>query len=136
MLATGCRLIDLPAIPDARGSLTFVESPRHLPFSFKRAFCMYDIPAGAARGGHALKQCQQFIMALSGAMDVVLDDGRGLRERVRLDRPSQGLLVPPLVWRELDRFADQTVCLVLASHEYSEADYYRDYDQFKTAVNP
>jgi hypothetical protein len=135
MPVPGCQTIELPAIPDSRGSLTFVEGQRHIPFGVKRAFCMYDIPEGAARGGHALKQCQQFIMALSGAMDVVLDDGRGRRDRVRLDRPSRGLLVPPLVWRELDRFADRTVCLVLASHEYSEADYYRDYDQFKTAVN-
>lgn len=134
MLPRGCRKISLPVHPDARGSLTFVEGQQHIPFAIKRAFCMYDIPAGAARGGHALRQCQQFIMALGGTMEVLLDDGRGQRGRVRLDRPSVGLLVSPLVWRELDGFSSGAICLVLASHEFSEADYFRDYHGFLEAV--
>ena len=129
----GCRIIELPKIADPRGNLTFIEENRHLPFSFKRFFYLYDVPGGADRAGHALKTCHQFIVAMSGSFDVRLDDGRN-RRRFHLNRSYYGLYIPPLVWREIDNFSSGSVCAVLASDRYREDDYFRDYKTFLDAV--
>jgi len=128
-----CTLIDLPRVNDPRGNLTFIEGGRHVPFELKRIFYLYDVPGGAMRAGHALKRCHQFIVATSGSFDVVLDDGAE-RKRFQLNRSYYGLYVPPLVWREIDNFSSNSVCVVLASESYDESDYYRDYEDFLSAV--
>ena len=124
-----CRIIDLPKVSDPRGNLTFVESSRHIPFEIKRVFYLYDVPGGANRAGHALKTCHQFIIAMSGSFDVILDDGM-TQHRYHLNRSYYGLYIPPLIWREIDNFSSGSVCLALASDIYDEADYFRDYDDF------
>jgi hypothetical protein len=126
----GCRLINLPKKLDARGSLTFIEGDVHVPFQIKRVFYLYDVPGGATRAGHALKTCQQFIIAVSGSFDSIVDNGS---ERVRysLNRSFYGLYIPPLVWRELENFSSGSVCLVLASNIYDPDDYYRTYEEFR-----
>ncbi|HVU27243.1 MAG TPA: FdtA/QdtA family cupin domain-containing protein [Verrucomicrobiae bacterium] len=128
-----CRIIELPKIADPRGNLTFIEGERHVPFAVKRIFYLYDVPGGAERGGHALKACHQFVIAMSGSFDVILDDGRE-KKRVHLNRSYYGLHIPPLIWREIDNFSSGAVCLALASESYSEADYFRDYTEFFKAV--
>jgi hypothetical protein len=128
-----CSLIDLPRVNDPRGNLTFIEGGRHVPFELKRIFYLYDVPGGAMRAGHALKRCHQFIVATSGSFDVILDDGAE-RKRFQLNRSYYGLYVPPLVWREIDNFSSNSVCVVLASETYDESDYYRDYEDFLAAV--
>jgi hypothetical protein len=128
-----CKLIDLPQIADPRGNLTFIEGGRHVPFKIKRVYYLYDIPGGAERGGHAHKELQQLIIAMSGSFDVVLDDGYAT-ERLHLNRSYYGLYVGTMVWREIDNFSSGSVCMVLASTLYDEADYYRDYDAFLRAA--
>ncbi|TFW10295.1 WxcM-like domain-containing protein [Oxalobacteraceae bacterium OM1] len=127
-----CRIIDLPKVKDPRGNLTFIESDRHIPFAIERVYYLYDVPGGSERGGHAHKELHQLIIAMSGSFDVVLDDGRD-RKRMHLSRSYYGLYVCPMIWRELDNFSSGSVCMVLASNLYDEADYYRDYDAFLAA---
>lgn len=129
----GCYKIELPKITDVRGNLTFIESNRHIPFDISRVYYLYDVPGGAERGGHAHKELQEFIIAMSGSFDVVLDDGYE-KKRFHLNRSYYGLYVCSMVWRELDNFSSGSVCMVLASTFYDEADYYRDYQKFITAV--
>ena len=124
-----CKIIDLPKITDPRGNLTFIEGARHVPFDIKRVYYLYDVPGGAERGGHAHKNLHEFIIALSGSFDVVLNDGIE-KKRFHLNRSYYGLYVCPMVWRELDNFSSGSVCLVLASAPFDEADYYRDYQTF------
>lgn len=133
MTSTRAHIIELPKVSDPRGNLTFIEGAQHLPFEIKRVYYLYDVPGGEARGGHAHKRLQQFIIAASGSFDVVLDDGRR-RETFFLNRSYYGLLVPQMMWRELVNFSSGSVCLVLASEHYDEADYYRDYQAFLEAV--
>lgn len=128
-----CRIIELPKISDPRGNLTFIEGGRHLPFAIARVYYLYDVPGGAERGGHAHKQLQQFIVAMSGSFDVVLDDG-STRARFHLNRSYYGLYVCPMIWRELDNFSSGSVCLVLASRPYEEDDYFRDYHVYLQVV--
>lgn len=128
-----CKLIDLPKIADPRGNLTFIEGGRHVPFEVKRVFYLYDVPGGADRGGHALKQCHQFLIAMSGSFDVILDAGKE-KKRIQLNRSYYGLYLPPMIWREMDNFSSGSVCLALASERYSEGDYYRDYTSFINAL--
>jgi hypothetical protein len=128
-----CALVELPKISDPRGSLTFLEGGRHVPFEIKRLFYLYDVPGGETRAGHALKTCHQFIIAISGSFDVVLDDGTEKR-RYQLNRSYRGVYVPPLIWRELDNFSSGSVCAVLASECYAATGYYRTYDEFLDAV--
>ncbi len=130
-----CRLIDLPKIRDERGNLTFIEGERHVPFEVRRVFYLYDVPGGSLRAGHALKSCHQFVIAISGSFDVSLDDGRA-RQKFHLNRSHYGLYITPLTWREIDNFSSNSVCLVLASTNYSEGDYYRTYEGFAAAVRP
>jgi len=128
-----CRIIELPKIADPRGNLTFIEGDHHVPFDIRRVYYLYDVPGGAERGGHAHKELSQLIVAMSGSFDVLLDDGREKR-RFHLNRSYYGLYVCPMIWRELDNFSSGSVCMVLASNRYDEADYYRNYDQFLKAL--
>lgn len=123
------RLVRLPVVPDERGKLSFIEGGRHVPFDIARVYYLYDVPAAAARGGHAHKELKQLIIALSGSFDVKLDTG-AYRRVVQLNRPNIGLLISSMIWRELDNFSSGGICLVLASMPYEEADYFRDYDEF------
>ncbi|MEQ9142871.1 MAG: FdtA/QdtA family cupin domain-containing protein [Parvibaculaceae bacterium] len=134
MTVEECQIIDLPKISDPRGNLTFVEGNQHIPFPIERVYYLYDVPGGEQRGGHAHKNLQQLIISMSGSFDVILDDGRSKRT-VHLNRSYFGLYVPTMIWRELDNFSSGSVCMVLASERYDEADYYRDYDEFLKAVD-
>ena len=127
------RIIDLPKIHDPRGNLTFVEGGRHIPFEIKRIYYLYDVPGGATRAGHAHKNLEQLLIAVSGSFIVTLDNGEA-REVVRLNRSHVGLYIPSLIWREIDDFSSGAVCLVLASAPFAEADYLRGYDDFLAAV--
>jgi len=124
-----CKIIELPKIADPRGNLTFLEGARHIPFAIKRVFYLYDVPGGAARAGHALRTCHQFLIAMSGSIDVILDDGFE-KTKFQLNRSYYGLYLPPMIWREIDNFSSGAVCLALASEPYSEGAYHRDYDEF------
>lgn len=127
-----CKIIDLPKIKDARGNLTFIEENHHLPFEIKRVFYLYDVPTEADRGAHAHRQLNQFLICLAGSFDVVIDDGIESKI-VHLNRPWKGLHIPPMIWAAEVNFGPGTVCLVLTSEFYNEADYYRDYDEYMHA---
>lgn len=133
MSIQNCSIIELPKIPDPRGNLTFIEENRHIPFEIKRVYYLYDVPGGAERGGHAHKELNQLIVAMSGSFDVILDDGKEKR-RFHMNRSYYGLYICPMIWRELDNFSSGSVCMVLASNFYDESDYYRDYKQFIDAL--
>ncbi len=128
-----CRIIDLPKIEDPRGNLTFVEADSHIPFAIQRVYYLYDVPGGSERGSHAHRELHQFIIAMSGSFDVVLEDGKQ-SARFHLNRSYYGLYVPPMMWRTLDNFSSGSVCMVLASARYTEADYIRDHDEFMVEV--
>lgn len=115
--------------PDGRGNLSVVEKDL-LPFVIKRVYYLYDVPSSSTRGGHAHKELQQFLIALSGSFDVVLDNGKK-RRVITLNRPDRGLLIPNGIWRELENFSSGAVCLSLVSEEYNEDDYIREYEDFK-----
>jgi hypothetical protein len=132
-MMASCKLIDLPKIAEARGNLTFVEGGRHIPFEIKRVYYLYDVPGGAARGGHAHKALHQLIVAMSGSFDVILDDGYE-KKRFHLNRSYMGLYICPMIWREIDNFSSGSVCMVLASNFYEESDYYRDHVDFLLAI--
>lgn len=128
-MLSNCRVIDLPRISDPRGNLTFVESGRHIPFDIRRVYYLYDVPGGSERGGHAHKALSQLIIAISGSFDIHLDDSFE-KQSVHMNRSYQGLLLCPMIWREIDNFSSGAVCMVLASDYYDEQDYYRDYENF------
>lgn len=130
----GCRVIELPKILDPRGSLTFVEGLNHIPFRIRRAYWIYDVPGGEKRGGHAYGRLEEFMVALSGSFDVVVDDGSG-EERFTLSRSYLGLHVPSMIWRALEDFSTNAVCLILASAHYDESDYIRDPAEFQALVS-
>lgn len=132
MTIADCKIIELPKIADPRGNLTFVEGGEHIPFDIRRVYYLYDVPGGAERGGHAHKALHQLIIAMSGSFDVVLDDGVD-KKRIHLNRSYNGLYVCPMIWRELDNFSSGSVCMVLASNRYGEADYYRNFDDYLVA---
>lgn len=129
MDVNNCTLVELPKITDPRGNLTFIEGGRHVPFEIQRVYYLYDVPGGSERGGHAHKELHQLIVAISGSFDILLDDGKN-QKRVHLSRSFIGLYVCPMIWRELDNFSSGSVCMVLASNKYNEADYYRNFDDF------
>jgi hypothetical protein len=129
MLIENCRLIDLPKISDPRGNLTFVEGTNHIPFEIKRVFYLYDVPGGETRAGHSNVHSEQFIIAMSGSFDVIINDGFE-KKRFHLNRAYYGLYLPINIWREIDNFSSGAVCLVLTSALYSAEDYIRDYDLF------
>lgn len=126
-----CALLTFPKIADPRGNLTFIEGQRHVPFDIKRVYYLYDVPGGAERGGHAHRNLHQVLVAMSGSFDVVLDDGN-MEIRYHLNRSYYGLYLCPMIWRTMDNFSSGSVCMVLASEPYEEADYYRDYDIFRS----
>ena len=123
------KIIDLPKISDPRGNLTVAEGLSMVPFDIKRAYWLYDVPAGGSRGGHAHKRLRQLVVALSGSFHVTLDDGQE-RCTVLLNHPYQGLVIETNTWRTLDDFSSGAVCLVLASEHYEEEDYIYDYEEF------
>lgn len=122
-------IIDLPKFLDSRGNLSFVEQNQHLPFDIRRTYWIYDVPGGEKRGGHAYCTNEEFIVALSGSFDVILDDG-SRKERFSLNRSYYGLFIPKGYWREMDNFSTNSFALVMASADYDPADYVRDYDEF------
>lgn len=124
-----CSLLYLPKINNRAGNITALENMISVPFEVKRIYYLYDIPGGEDRGGHAHCELQQFVVAVSGAFDVLLNDGTN-KKVVHLDRPYIGLHIVPGIWRELLNFSSGTVCLVLASHRYDEKDYIRKYDKY------
>jgi uncharacterized RmlC-like cupin family protein len=128
-------IITLPKIVDARGNLSFVHGIEHVPFEFKRVYFVYDVPAGAERGGHAHKQLHEFIIAVSGSFEVKLSDGS---EEVSytLNRPFEGLYVAPMTWRDLVNFSSGSVCLVLASEHFDEKDYIRSLEDYRALMAP
>lgn len=129
-----CALTSLPRIADSRGALCFVEGQKHVPFDVARLFYMYDFPAGTRRGGHAHKECHQFLIAQEGEFEISMDDGKTKRS-IRLDRPDQGLHVPPGIWLELLSLGEPSVITALASHRYAELDYLRAYEGFVSWKN-
>lgn len=124
-----CKMIELPRISDPRGNLTVVEGMKEVPFDIKRIFYVYDVPTGEKRGAHAHRRLHQFLICLSGSLDVQLDDGHRQRS-VRLHRPWVGLWVPPMIWAAQGEYDAGTVCLVLASESFDPKEYIRDYDEF------
>lgn len=135
MTIEDCTIVNLQKIADPRGNLTFIEGNRHVPFDIKRVFYLYDVPGGADRGGHALKTCQQFLIAMSGSFDVILKDGTK-EKRIHLNRSYYGLLIAPMIWREMDNFSSGSVCLVVASENYDATNYIRNFDEFLKTVQP
>ena len=133
MPAEQCRLIDLPKIIDPRGNLTFIENDKHIPFAIKRVYYLYDVPGGAVRAGHSHKTLHQFLIAISGSFDVTVDNGYQ-KMKFHLNRSYYGLYIPPMTWREIDNFSSGSVCLALASDFFDETDYYRQYSEFKKAI--
>lgn len=129
-----CNLIYLPQIGDRNGHITAINNEVEVPFKLKRIFYLYDIPGGESRGAHAHKACNQFLIAASGAFEILLDDGNCKRQ-VLLNRPNYGLHIPPGIWASEVNFSAGAVCLVLASHEYDEKDYIREYEHFLNYTN-
>ena len=130
-----CSVIEMDKHHHEKGNITVVENSKTIPFDVKRIYYLYDVPGGEARGGHAHKALYQLIIAASGSFNVTLDDGH-VKRTVTLNRPYQGLYVVPGIWRELDNFSSGSVCLVLASEEYDEADYIRTYEEFQNRSIP
>ena len=126
---TSCRVINLPKVQDPRGNLSFIEAETHIPFKIKRSYWIYDVPGGEERGGHAYTKLHEFIIALSGSFDVVLDDGCD-KKTISLNRSYYGLYVPPMIWRSLENFSTNSLCLILSSEPYSESLYIRNYNDY------
>lgn len=123
------KIIDIPRVHEERGKLAVIEK-ECIPFDIKRVYYLYDIPSDAYRGGHAHKEQQELLIALSGSFEVFVNDGKDIK-RIMLNKPNKGLFIPSGIWRELENFSSGSVCLVLASDTFDEADYIRDYDEFK-----
>lgn len=123
------KLIELPKFADPRGNLSFVEQNNHMPFEIRRTYWIYDVPGGESRGGHAYKENMEFVIALSGSFDVILDDGVA-EKRISLNRSYYGLLIPKMIWRKMENFSTNSLALVLSSMSYDAQDYIRNYDVF------
>ena len=132
-LSGSVQLINLPVVSDPRGDLTFIEGKNHVPFDIARVYYLYNVPVDAERGGHAHKELEQVVFALSGSFRLRIDDGQNTQDHWLRD-PRIGLYINRLVWREMDSFSQGAVCMVLASRPYEEADYYRNYDDFLAAA--
>ena len=126
-----CEVVNLPKIHSEAGNITALENKDSIPFNIKRIYYLYDVPMGSERGGHAHHELEQFVVAASGSFTFILDDGNNIKE-VFLNDPSKALHIKPGIWREIKNFSSGSICLVLASHEYREDDYIRNYDDFLT----
>ena len=126
------KIIDIPKINNTKGNLGVIENDT-IPFDVKRVYYLFDVPSGAKRGGHAHKKLKQVLIAISGSFDVVLKNGKS-KEIITLNRPDKGLLIENNIWRELENFSSGSVCLVLASEEFSENDYIRSYKDYLTFI--
>jgi hypothetical protein len=124
------KMIDLPKVLDHRGNLSFIEEKKHVPFEIKRVYWIYDVPGGEIRGSHAYKTLDELIIALSGSFDVVLHDGIE-EKKYSLNRSYNGLYVPRMLWRRLENFSTNSLCLILASDSFKKSDYIRDFEEFK-----
>jgi len=133
MKNTKCKILDLPKILDERGNLSFVEENNHIPFKIERSYWIYDVPGGEKRGGHAYKENKEFIVALSGSFDVILDDGKN-RKVYSLNRSYYGLYVPQGIWRQMENFSTNSLALILASTKFDRNDYIYDYEEFTKLV--
>lgn len=125
------KIIDLPKILDIRGNLSVIEEDTNIPFKIKRVYWLYDVPGGETRGSHAFKETAEFIVALSGSFDVIIQEGKS-KKKFSLNRSYYGLYVPKLMWRTLENFSTNSLALVLASKDFNEKDYIRNFDQFLT----
>ncbi|MCH3970945.1 MAG: FdtA/QdtA family cupin domain-containing protein [Prevotella sp.] len=128
------KIVELPKILDERGNLSVIEEEKDVPFKIQRSYWIYDVPGGEHRGGHAYKQNCEFIVALSGSFDIILNDGKG-KKTFSLNRSYYGLYVPKGLWRELENFSTNSLALILSSTKYDENDYIRDYEEFKRYRN-
>ena len=124
---------NFPKVFDPRGNLTFIQYPQHIPFEIKRVFWTYDVPGGEIRGGHAYKEQEEIIVALSGSFDVVLTKQDGSKEKISLNRSYYGLYLPPFTWRHMENFSTNALGLHISSKAYTESDYIRDYSEFVKA---
>jgi len=129
-----CEVLDLKRVHSLSGNLTFISNNKDIPFSIKRIYYLYDVPGGAERGGHAHHELEQLIVAASGSFELVLDDG-STKRTVILNRPDQGIYIKKKIWRELINFSSGAICLVLASQEFYEEDYIREYNEFLIQKN-
>lgn len=127
-----CSIMQFKKIKNRAGNITSIENNVDIPFSVKRIYYLYDVPSGETRGGHAHKDLEQVVFAVSGSFDITIDDGR-TKKTVQLNRPDFGLYLPPGIWRDISNFSSGAVCLVLASEKFQEADYIRDYNNFLSA---
>ena len=134
MIVDDVRIIELPKFLDARGNLSFAEQNTHIPFEIKRTYWIYDVPGGENRGGHAFKETEEFIVALSGSFDVVVDDGN-VKKVFTLNRSYYGLFIPKGVWREINNFSTNSLALEFASTQYDPDDYIRKYDDYLNYKN-
>ncbi|MCU7548501.1 FdtA/QdtA family cupin domain-containing protein [Chitinophagaceae bacterium LB-8] len=128
------KLISLPKILDERGNLSFFESRNHLPFEINRVYWIYDVPGGEIRGGHAFKQQEEIIVALSGSFDIVLNDGMD-EKKFTLNRSYSGLYIPAMIWRHMENFSTNSLAFVAASTMYDDSDYMRLFDEYKNTIN-
>ncbi|WP_431425541.1 sugar 3,4-ketoisomerase [Bacteroides hominis] len=129
MKTESAQIIELPKILDKRGNLSIIEEFKNIPFKIERTYWIYDVPGGESRGGHAYRENEEFIVALSGSFDVVLDDGNN-KKVFSLNRSYYGLYVPKGLWREMNNFSTNSLALILSSTVYEEKDYIRDYNEF------
>ena len=123
------KIIELPKFLDARGNLSFAQNNTHIPFEIKRTYWLYDVPGGESRGGHAYRETEEFVIALSGSFDVIVDDGKE-KKNFHLNRSYYGLYIPKGMWREMDNFSTNSLALEFASTKYNPSDYIRDYNEF------
>ncbi|RNC63863.1 FdtA/QdtA family cupin domain-containing protein [Proteiniphilum sp. X52] len=130
MIFNEAEIIQLPKNFDRRGNLSVIEQNNHIPFKIERTYWIYDVPGGEVRGGHAYRNTQEFIVALSGSFEVLMDDGKS-RKLFSLNRSYYGLYVPKGVWRQMQNFSTNSVALVLASTKFDLSDYIYDYKSFK-----
>ena len=128
------KIIKVPKILDPRGNLSFFEHPNQLPFEIARTYWIYDVPGGEVRGSHAFREQQEFIIALSGSFDVILNDGIK-EEKFSLNRSYYGLLIPKMYWRRLENFSTNSLALIVSDKSYNESDYIRDFEEFKKLTN-
>lgn len=128
------RLVQLPKIPDDRGNLSFFENNNQIPFAMQRVYWIYDVPGGEFRGGHAYKDLQEMIIALSGSFDVVLHDGKEER-KFHLNRSYTGLYIPKMIWRQLENFSTNALALIVTDKAFDEAQYIRDFETFKQSAH-